>query len=338
MSARVTIYAVAERAGVSISTVSLAINQPHRVQPATRARVLAAAADLGYRTGASRRDSHQLRVAVAAPFSSYPSYLRRLTGVLGQARGAQIVVEDLGSANLVEHPFLEGLPFRDEVDGTILMGVPLTAAATRQIERARAPVVLVDVAPRWGRRHRLASVLVDDELAGLMVAEHLIARGHRSIGFLNEGQVSFEYESAGMLRARGLLSARLTEPKPRAQEVLPQLLPRHATDPLCRLDLHDLSLVAGRIEPDPVALGVTAIVATHDELAARALGACEFPVVGFDDGPLAEALDLTTVRQPLEQTGAAAVDLLRTRLGDPEAPVSSVLLQPELVVRGSSRR
>ena len=60
----VTIYDVAARAGVSISTVSLVVNAPHRVTPATRERVVAAAMALGYRMTAGRRIG-ATRIAVA---------------------------------------------------------------------------------------------------------------------------------------------------------------------------------------------------------------------------------------------------------------------------------
>ncbi|WP_392508681.1 LacI family DNA-binding transcriptional regulator [Naumannella halotolerans] len=90
----VNIYTVAERAQVSISTVSLVMNSPHRVSPQTRERVMRAASELGYRVGGEgERGSGRttaLRVAVAAPYSSYNSYYRRLTGMLHRARQAAV--------------------------------------------------------------------------------------------------------------------------------------------------------------------------------------------------------------------------------------------------------
>ncbi|MDN5724870.1 MAG: LacI family DNA-binding transcriptional regulator, partial [Propionibacteriales bacterium] len=73
--ARPTIYSVADEAGVSISTVSLVFNRPHKVRAATRDNVVAAAHRLGYRPPARAESSRgQLAtVAVAAPFSTVPS-------------------------------------------------------------------------------------------------------------------------------------------------------------------------------------------------------------------------------------------------------------------------
>src|SRR6188474_1345002 len=100
-AAKVTIYSVAERAGVSISTVSLAINAPHRVSESTRARVVAAAGSLGYRAAAGgRRSPGGLRITVAAPFSTYSTYFRRFAGMLVRARETEIelTAHDLESA------------------------------------------------------------------------------------------------------------------------------------------------------------------------------------------------------------------------------------------------
>ncbi|GAA5208080.1 substrate-binding domain-containing protein [Microbacterium kyungheense] len=89
----------------------------------------------------------------------------------------------------------------------------------------------------------------------------------------------------------------------------------------------------------------TAIVANHDELASRALRGLvreglwvpdDVAIMGFDDGPLAEGLGLTTVRQPFEESGRAALDLLPGMIAGTGAAVGRVDLLPSLVVRGST--
>ena len=110
---RITIYQVAERAGVSISTVSNVLNKPHRVNAATRERVLAVADELGFVPSAraavqARRGTG--RIGVMAPFTSYNSYLRRLAGVLGAAAaaGTEVVLYDHESAPLASSAVLAG--------------------------------------------------------------------------------------------------------------------------------------------------------------------------------------------------------------------------------------
>ena len=328
---KATIYAVAKRAGVSISTVSLAINQPQRVNEATRRAVIAAATELGYRGGAAASGAQ--RIAVAAPFSSYASYYRRLSGIMERAAmdSVEIVVHDLPSAAGSDSPVLDALPMRAGIDGIIVMGVPLSPAALESKALPGPPVVLVDVPDGAQRRLGLPSVLIDDERGGELIARHLAELGHERVVFLHEPQRSEEYVSAGMLRARGL--GHLLSVSEAVADVAATDLVEAVGAALER---------AFRADPE-----ATAVVANHDELAAaahrafRVTGAHlpeERSLVGYDDGPLASALDLTTVRQPFEESGYAALDLLLGRLSGEHARVSSVQLAPDLVVRGTTFR
>jgi DNA-binding LacI/PurR family transcriptional regulator len=325
--AKVTIYTVAERAGVSISTVSLAINAPHRVSEATRARVVAAAGALGYRSGpAAPRSSGATRIAVAAPFTTYASYFRRFAGMLARAdrTAVELAVHDLPSAANAASPLLDALPARRGIEGLIVMGVPLGSAAMRASRDAGLPLVLIDVRRARPVGDEPPVVLVDDEAGGHLVGAHLVERGHRRVIYLGEPQLSHEYLSAGELRIRGLAEhvgiVRVTCPL--------------EEDPTERLR----AALAARDAP-------TAVVANHDDLAARAwhgLTAAgmsvpdDVAIVGYDDGPLATALDLTTVRQPFEESGHVALDLVLGLVAGTGAPVRRIELTPSLVRRGSS--
>lgn len=317
----VTIYDVADRAGVSISTVSLVVNAPHRVRPETRERVVTAAMDLGYRMTAGRRVG-AVRIAVAAPFTAHPSYLRRLAGMLTRARTAavDVIPYDLDSAASAPSPLLETLPVRGDVSGLVLMGVPLGGAARRASRAVRIPVVHVDVVPRGNARLDGPVVLVDDHDGGAQLGAHLAARGHRRFGFVHDVQRSPSYTSSGMLRAQGLAE--------------------HGT--VIGFPVGATSEVADAVRR-AAEQGCSAIVAGHDQLAAEALAVTRadprlsaLAVVGYDDGDLARALDLTTVRQPLEETGRTALELLLAIVSTGEGSAEVVRLRPALVVRGSS--
>ena len=325
-SPKVTIYTVAERAGVSISTVSLAINAPHRVSEQTRVKVIAAAGALGYRTASARRPVAGMRIAVAAPFTTYQTYFRRFAGMLLRARDTaiELAAHDLPSAASAKAPLLDALPARGGIDGLIVMGVPLGSAALRASRDAALPLVLVDV-----RRARPVGedppvVLLDDEAGGRLAGEHLRARGHHHVVYLGEPLLSRDYIAAGQLRMRGLSDhVRITP-----------IVCELDADPTARLR----EVLSGADAP-------TAIMANHDELAARAwhgLRAEGFSVpgdvaiLGFDDGPLAQALDLTTVRQPFEESGRLALEMLIDTIAQPTRSIQRMELAPSLIVRTST--
>lgn len=333
MSTNVTIYDVATRAGVSISTVSLALNSPARVSETTRERVLSAADDLGFVPKAdavTRARRGMGRIGVLAPFTSYPSFARRLNGVLAALREhtLEVVVYDHSSAATASSPLLAGLPLTRRLDGLVIMALPLDDAVAQRLLRQGLPTVLVD-APADG----FDCVTTDDGAGGALVAEHLLARGHRRLAYVGERQRSHAYLSpseqrlAGFRRALGARGVDLPDTDVR--------LVTHGIDD-ARAAAHDL---LDRADPP------TAVFAHDDLLAAGVVRAVrerglatpgDVAVVGFDDSDVAEALDLTTVRQPFEESGRVAVRALVDRLKDGRSARSSTTLALELVVRGST--
>ncbi|HEY4453596.1 MAG TPA: LacI family DNA-binding transcriptional regulator [Pseudonocardiaceae bacterium] len=329
MSSDVTIYQVAQTAGVSISTVSLALNHPDRVSERTRERIIRVAGELGYRPGATHSERARRRtgrIAVLAPFSSYESYRTRLIGILDTfgPDDVEVVVHDTPSAAEAGSPLLETLPVRGDVDGLIIMGIPLADEGADRLRRWGPPTVLVDSA-----HPDFTSVTFDDEHAGYLLAGHLIERGHRHIGYVHEPQRSPTYVSAGMLRRDGMRRA--------AREA-----GNHVVDDLelARNDLHTArAYVIDFLAMDP---RPTAVICHHDVLAAGFLAGLraahvEVPsqvaLAGVDDGPLAEGLGLTTVRQAFAESGRRAADLLRSLIAAPDQIGARTLLTPQLIVR-----
>ncbi|MHA3703982.1 LacI family DNA-binding transcriptional regulator [Jatrophihabitans sp. YIM 134969] len=330
MTQRVTIYQVAERAGVSISTVSNALNKPGRVNERTRERVLAAADELGFVP--SEQAAHQARrstgrFAVMAPFTAYGSYLRRLAGVLAAATeaGVDVVVFDHESAASATSPVLESMPVHGRLDGLVVMGLPIETAIAQRLHERALPTVAVDADSDLFPR-----VLIDDVAGGRLAAEHLVARGHRRFGYLLERQVS-DYESQAIKRLAGFREVAEAAGGPGAVHV-----------EISGNTTADAAAAAGRFLdlPEPP----TAVMAHHDGLAlgvlraARARGLTvphDLAVMGFDDGETAAAADLTTVRQPFEESGRVALAML---LADPTKPPrrTTVVLEVQVVQRATT--
>lgn len=344
-----TIYDVAERAGVSISTVSLALNQPSRVAEATRERVLTAIDDLGFvpkATAVERARQSLSRIGVLAPFTTYASFLERLSGVLEVAgsQDLEVVVFDAESAATTSSPLVSTLPITGRLDAMIVMSLPLSDEAVQRLRRAGLPVVLVD-----SDQNDFTAIGTDDEGGGYQAGRRLIEGGKTRLVFVSEvpnarrikkqkvvdlsgTPLSDEYVSQADRRIAGL--RRAARDAGLGDDAVTVLGTANDIDGGAQAMRHLLA--------DPTPVGV---FAHHDLLAAgvlqeaRAHG-CSIPgdvaVIGFDDGDVARSIGLTTVRQPLRHSGSIAAATILELLADPTTPSRRVTLNVELVVRDSA--
>ncbi|WP_162606131.1 LacI family DNA-binding transcriptional regulator [Jiangella aurantiaca] len=322
----VTIYDVAQRAQVSISTVSLALNQPGRVKQPTLDRVLTAADELGFipKVRAVMQARRGLgRIAAVAPFSSYPSFSRRLAGVMAELgdSGTQLLVSDCEDIAVADSPVLASIPVRGHVDGLLNLGVPMDEKIGERLKN-RLPTILLDV-----RYPGLPTIGVDFREGGRQIGRHLHEFGHRSIIFVKEVE-RYQFDSPPNLTLAGLRDVL-------GIEAVHEVIVARGTN----AGREGVAAVLG--DADLAGL-VTAFVGSRDlvaigaatELRRRGLDVPgDFSVVGVDDDPVAEALGLTTLRHPYEESGRLAVRALRTLLEDPAAPVGDQRLGLELIPR-----
>jgi len=305
-----TIYDVARLAGVSISTVSLAMNKPGRVSKASREKVLQAVDELGYvpKSDAVSRARRGIgRIGVLAPFSTYPSFGERLNGVFEElarrSKTAEVVAIDHESAAVATSPLLESLPITSSVDGLIIMGITPSLAAVERFRQQSLPVVILGVDEFLD----LPTVSIAEASGGRLAAEYLHSQGFGRFLYLGERQRSNDYNSQSQLRESGFRG-----------RLLGLGIPEDRIDSLMSAnDLDDpRSVVADYLERTPSRVGIFAfcdLMAAGILQAARDAGRsvpADVSVVGFDDGSLARSLDLTTVAQPLRESGRAAVHLL----------------------------
>jgi DNA-binding LacI/PurR family transcriptional regulator len=333
------IYDVAQRSGVSISTVSLALNSPDRVRPETLTKVLAAVDELGFipkAEAASRARKGTKRVGVVAPFTSYPSFLERLRGVMAAAseNRIEIVIYDDESAAL-RHHFVDSLPLSRKLDGLVFMGVAISDRFAGRLREDGLHTVLVEF-PRPG----FSCVVVDDNAGGRMVAEYLLERGHRSVAHIGEALAEETAEGEPLIatqsRARlaGFRDALASTGVELARSATIEVA--HSADS-ARQATHTLLTRADR---------PTAIFAHDDVLAAGVLKAArelsldvpgELAVVGFDDLDFADYLGLTTVRQPLFESGRLAMRLLGETMAEGASALARTVSLPlELITRDTA--
>jgi LacI family transcriptional regulator len=329
----VNIYDVAARAEVSITTVSNALNRPERVGAATLRRVLDAVDELGFTPKAAAVSQARRgvgRIGVLAPFTSYASYRTRLVGILRACQGQamDVVIFDQPSAAESTLPLLGSLPTTGRLDGLVIMGLPLEDAITDRLAGRRLPAVLVD------SFHRdLSSVNVDDEDGGYRVGAHLAWKGHRTFAYVSERQRSSAFLSQGQRRIRGFIRA---------------LVDAGLGEDAVRHVITTSDVAGGRAAADVLVQSTAmpdAVFAHFDEIAAGLVGRFlelgvdvphDVAVVGYDDGDLAQAMDITTVHQPFVESGRVACDLLLAQLTGGETAVQHVALPTELIIRTSA--
>lgn len=316
-----TIYDVARRAGVSTATVSRTLNNPLRVAVETRTRVLVAVDDLDFVPKAdavSRARRGVGRIGVIAPFTSHDAARRRFNGILREAGDVlEVVAYDHPSAAASPFPLLSVLPTTGHLDGLIVMSFALDDAVAARLEARDYPVVLLDTDDE-----RFPSITTNDHQGGRLAARHLVDLGHERIAYLGEAQHVATREAPSTRRLAGLRD-HLTE----SGIPLPDTSIRLSPNGTHVAALEAISLL--RLKDRP-----TAIFASDDIRAAGVLrGAAtlgitvpdDLSVIGYDDGDLAETLGLTTVRQPLEESGVLAVRTMRQRLHTTTTPATTTL-------------
>ena len=326
---QVTVYDVAESAKVSIATVSRALNSPEKVNEATRARVLAAIDRLGYvpkAEAAARARKDHGRIGVLAPFLTYPSFVQRLRGVATALCDSpyELVVYYVDSLARLEG-YLASLTVTRRLDGLILMALPMSAGGAHRLLSAGIEAVLVEHASQ-----NLNSIEIDDVAGGRLAAEHLLSLGHRRLGFIGDAELP---DYAIRNSERRLMGYRAEIEN--AGYALPEAyvgLAAHGLEP-ARKQAHRLLAL-----PEPP----TAIFAHSDTQAMGILKAArerslnvprDLAVIGFDDVDIADFVGLTTIHQPLEESGRVAVDLLLARLANPSRPPQHITLPLTLVRR-----
>ncbi len=334
-ASRPTIKDVALRCGVHPSTVSRALSpaMSHLVAPDVAKRIRAAAAALGYQpnvTAAGLRTGRSGLIGVLAPDISDPGFPPILSGVTEAlaGEGYATIVVDVGPDRSRQQELVDKLIARG-VDGLVLATVTLNDPVVGHCLAASIPVVLVN---RTDSGRRLPAVVTDDEAGMRLAVEHLASLGHISIGHIAGPQDV----STGALRRAGFKAAAMRAGLP-AQSIMIETARaytreegRQAALRLLDRKLAPTAIVAAN---DLLALGI------YDALAERGLHCpADVSVVGHNDMPYVDMLSppLTTVRIAQRNIGNQAARLLLDQITGPAARRERVVLEPSLIVRGST--
>ncbi len=327
---------IAKEAGVTISTVSHVLNHSKFVTSATTDKVLTAVEKLGYRPNRiarSLRTKNTEAVGIIVPdiLNPFYAYVIQEMERVARERGYTLMLgctfykpeEEMVQIDVMLDHFLDGIIFFGGYD---------FPEHIKYVQKQRLPAVSVD---REVSDPEIPAVLVDNVSAMRMAVDHLVEAGHREIGF-----VSFSYEKQTVVRRRyeGYLQG------------LEQNGIRHNPEYVIiddRLRLHetagtyDIAKKYFQKRKVPTAFVTISDVFSFGLIRAlKELGYWvpeDVSVTGFLDNPAGQYMEpgLTTVVQPTEKMGNAAMNLLLDLIEKKEPAETKVFLQAELSVRDS---
>lgn len=332
MAEAVSITDVAQRAGVSIATVSHVLNSTKAVSPKTRAKVEAAVAELGYRVNAFGRSLRRGKsgvVLVLVPDFTNPFHGEAIAGIAAttQKHGYNLLLADAGDLWSRGEVELEAMYTR-LTDGVISLA-PMPSDRDLSVLVPDLPwVACSEFLPDLN----VPYVSIDHRKAAQDAVQYLVNQGHRRIGLINTDE-RFLYARQRRLGYETALQRAGLEPDP-ALNI--------ATGPRGTDYVHGAQAAAAllALERQP-----TAIFAVSDRLAIGAMKTlrkagrripADVAVVGFDNSPVGEYSEpaLSTVAQPARQIGAVASEMLLQRLRG-ESP-SSRTMPHQLILRDSA--
>lgn len=305
----VSIYDIARSAGVNPSTVSRALNNRDRIGAATRKRILRIAGELGYQPSVIARSlatSRTQTIGVVAPSLTDPFVGMIVDSIEEHAGQHDYRVIFSTSRRDPDRELTIATNFqRHRVDAVIIVSTHQRSTYELFERTLSVPVVVVG---QEDSSRDIAAVAVDDSQMLDAAANHLVELGHNRVAFVGVEDRPF---SSG--RRQEAFEKGMTRRNPGA--LVFSILPAGQSD-----------LIRGtNAFPEVIRTGVTAVQCYNDMVAVGLIGAAiregmaipgELSVIGCDDLDIAASLPqpLTTIRQPREEMGRQAVELVVQRL------------------------
>ena len=267
------------------------------------------------------------RIGVLTPFFTAPSFVQRLRGAASALSKAnyELVIYPVDSVDHLQG-YISSIPIMGNLDGLIIMSLALDDKDAHRLHDKGMETVLIEYL-----HPQLNSIVIDDQHGGRLVAEHLIKKGHERVAFLGDIEPPEKF-AIHPVRSRLLgfqqvleeAGIPLSKPLIRSTSYT-QEDSRKAAHELLRLPKPPTAIFSAS---DMQALGIMKV--------ARMLNLNipgDLAVVGFDDIDVAENVDLTTVRQQLDESGRLAVEMVLSRLNNSHRSLQHINLPLTLIER-----
>jgi LacI family transcriptional regulator len=327
----ISVRDVAERAGVSVGTVSNVLNSPGKVAPATTDRVLAAIDELGFvRNDAARQlragSSRSIGLLVLDVGNPFFTDVARGAEERAQEAGLSVLLANTDQDRRREAAYLD-LFEEQRVRGVLITPVDDVVPKLERLRSHGIPSVLVD---RLATSDGFSSVSVDDVVGGRLAAQHLLDTGRRRLLFvggprdlrqvrdrITGARQAVDAVDGATLDVMDIPSLTMLDGVSAGRRVME--LDRRPDGVLAGNDLVALGLLQG--------LGLLGGLRVPEDIA----------LVGYDDIDFAAAaaVPITSVRQPRDRIGSEALDLLLLEIEGDDVH-RRIVFQPELVIRKST--
>lgn len=309
---RIKIKEVAKKAGVGVGTVSRVLNKRKHVSSATRERVIEVIKELDYQPHAiarslSSKKTNTITVYLLQDFTGFRTNVVR--GIQGELRkfNFDIILNCLDTAEEVKtlSKRIHNFYIQSKTDGCIIISLLPESKLKPDLIPKDYPIVLID-----SQRDNLSSVYIDNISAAYSAVNYLFQQGHRSIGYL----MGVQSNTSGYERLLGV--------KKFYQEKGITLDNKFISIDHFTFNAGKKAMKRFLLQEDTNSL--TAIFAASDYQAAGAEKALkeaglkvpiDVSLIGFDDNPLSEYLDLTTFSQPIYDMGVLGAKIMLRELG-----------------------
>lgn len=326
----VTIYDIAEKAGVSIATVSRVFNDSSSVSEKTQDKVMRIANDLGYHPqahaqGLASKKTNMLMALV--PVMSNYFFIEILSGIQDKLANLDfdLTIYNVTTGNGIADQ-VEKVLRKRSAEGYLLISTHLSEKEWKNLKRYDLPITLVDdFSPYFD------SVSVDNVHGSYRAVKHILGRGYKRIALIKASAKSNPVHQ----REKGYKLA-LEEYKIPYDECLIFTGDTKYRDGFTERAGYEAMIKALTSSAKPDACFCTSdIQAVGAQKAMQDLNKF-IPLIGYDDIEFAEYLGLSTVKQPMRDMGYYATQVLIDRLDNPDRAVSKTIYTPDLVLRNST--
>jgi DNA-binding LacI/PurR family transcriptional regulator len=326
-----TVRDVARQANVSTATVSRVLNNSPAVRAGTRLRVLEAMEALNFQPNLTARRLSVGRtntIAVILPLFTLPSFVERLRGIHAVLAETEydLVLYSVETPEKRDDYFAR-LAHPSRADGLILVSLPPNDEQAKRFIHSGIPVVLVDaVHPDMNR------IYVDDRAGGRLATQHLIDQGHTRIAYLSD-YLDTPFHPSMHQRFEGYRAAL-------ADAGIPFRPEYHVMGDHERQAAHELALSLFALPEPPTAIFAASDTQAIGVMDAAFMSGIHIPhslsVIGFDGIRDSEYVKLTTVQQPLYESGARGAEMMLQLLDKEISGIHDLLLPVCLIKRNTT--